>query len=201
MTRWTTLAFALVTTVAHAQAPGRDAPVTTEFRAFNGRDEVTSATRFRIFPAGSRDEAAAIESQRPLTPLAPGMYDVQVSRAERGVIAIKRVERLAIIHYPDEGGRHLEVINFRPGFGALQLRAARGRLEARRLALFTSGTRTIVDARPTAGDGYVLFVLPAGQYDVRLEHTQQSGGGDIHWLVGITVAADRTRLKLIDAGD
>ena len=193
--------FALVTTLGYAQAPGRDTPVATEFRAFNGTEEVTSATRFRLFPAGSRTEADAIEWQRPLTPLVPGMYDVQASRADRGVIAIKRVERLALIHYPDEGGRHLEVINFKPGFGALQLRAMRGRLVGNQLTLFTEGTRTVQATRAIVGDGYVLFVVPAGRYDVRLEHTQQGGGGDIHWLVGVTVAADRTRLKLIDAGD
>lgn len=200
MTRWTALAFALVTATASAQAP-REMPVVTEFRAFNGTEEVTSATRFRILPAGSRNEADAIEWQRPTTEFAPGIYDLQASRADRGIIAIKRIERLAVMHYPDEGGRHLEVINFRSGFGALQLRAARGRLDPAQITIFLGGSRVMPAARPIAGDGYVLFVVPEGIYDVRLDHAGGAGGGDVHWAVGITVGADRTRLKLLDAGD
>jgi hypothetical protein len=190
----------LVGSLAHAQSPAREAPVLTEFRAFNGADEVTSSTRFRLTPAGARAEGDAIEAQRPMTRLQPAVYDLQASRAERGVIAIKRAEGLAIVHYPDEGGRHLEVINFRAGYGALQLRATRGQLPSRDLTIFRTGSRQAPAGRPIDGDGYVLFVVPAGQYDIRLQHADHGGAGDAHWLVGVTVATDRTRLRLIDAG-
>jgi hypothetical protein len=203
------LAFAIVATLAAGlplplegtaqQTPGPAAPVQTEFRAFNGAEEVTASTRFRLTPVGSRDGGGVIEVTRPTTALAPAVYDVQALRADRGVIAIKRVDGLAVMHYPDEGGRHLEVINFRAGYGALQLRAARGQLRPDDVTLFRTGSRQTSAGRPATGDDYLLFVVPAGQYDVRLQHPDRGGAGDAHWLVGVTVAPDRTRLKLIDA--
>jgi hypothetical protein len=178
-------------TIAAAQSTD----ILTEFRAFDGADEVTSDTRFRVTPM----DGETFDARRPATPLRPGLYDVQALRPSGGVVAIKRLDRLSVMRYPDEGGRHLEVINFKPGFGALELRAAQGRLEPRDVAIFPAGSRRRPAARPIRGDGYVLFVVPAGQYDVRLEHRRESGGADTHWLLAVTVGADRTRLKLIDA--
>ena len=133
-------------------------------------------------------------------PLTPAMYDVQALRARAsGVVSIKWAERLAVMHYPDEGGRHLEVINFQSGYGALQLRASRGPLDPADVSVFAAGNRTVATGRPVAGDGYVLVVTRAGRYDVRVQHAEHGGGGDAHWLLAVDVPAGRTRLKLIEA--
>lgn len=173
------------------------APVATEFRVFNGTEEITASTRVRIVPAGKRD-AQAIEAQRPVTWLAPAMYDVQAIRGG-GVASIKWAERLAVVHYPDEGGRHLEVINFQPRYGALQLRAAQGPLAASDVTLFRAGTRTAAPGRVVAGEHYVLFVALAGRYDIRVQHMEPDGGGDTHWILAVDVPPGRTRLKVIGA--
>ena len=126
------------------------------------------------------------------------MYDVQALRTRgSGIVSIKWVERLAVVHYPDEGGRHLEVINFQPGYGALELRATGGRLEPAEVAIFMTGDRSMAVARPIAGDGYVLVVARAGRYDVRVQHAAPGAVGDTHWLLAVDVPAGRTRLKLI----
>ena len=172
--------------------------VLTEFRVFNGADEVTAATRLRVVPAGNRN-APAIDVERGTVPLAPAVYDVQAIRtSDSGVRSIKWAERLAILHYPDEAGRHLEVINFQAGYGALQLRVTRGALAAADVALFPTGDHTEIAGRALAGDGYVLFVAPAGRYDVRMRHADHGGAGDTHWLLAVDIPAGRTRLKLIE---
>jgi hypothetical protein len=183
-----------------AQAPPASTKVLTEFRIFNGAEEVTAATRLRVFPAGSRN-VAGLEVEREDAPLAPGVYDVQAIRtSSSGVRSIKWAEGLAVLHYPDEGGRHLEVINFQPGFGALQLRANRGVLPAAEVTLFPTGDHTAAAGRAVSGQDYVLFVTRAGRYDVRVQHADHGGaGGDTHWLLAVDVPAGRTRLKLIEA--
>jgi hypothetical protein len=184
----------------YAQAPQAGPRVVTEFRVFNGDEDVTAATRLRVFPAGSRN-APAIETERGEVPLAPGVYDVQAIRtSDSGVRSIKWAERLTILRYPDEGGRHLEVINFQPGFGALQLRASRGALAAAEVTLFPTGDHTEAAGRALGEHDYVLFVARAGRYDVRVQHADHAGaGGDTHWLLAVDVPAGRTRLKLIEA--
>jgi hypothetical protein len=173
--------------------------VATEFRVFDGTTEVTARTRVRAVPAGRRTDPG-IEAKAPVTPLPPAMYDVQALLTDAaGVATIKWAERLSIIHYPDEGGRHLEVINFRPGFGALQLRPAPASLDDNdEVAIFQDGTRTTPAAQPFKGEGYVLFVVPAGRYDVRVQHAGPDRDGATHWLLGIDVPPDRTRLRLIE---
>jgi hypothetical protein len=195
--RWWVIA-PLVVAVLHAQEPASPtAPVSTEFRVFDGTAEVTTSTRLRVTPAGRRD-APAVDARVPITPLPPAIYDVQARRVDnRGVVALKWAERLAVMHYPDEGGRHLEVINFQPGFGALQLRATGGPLAASEVAMFRPGDRAAPVGKPIAGNDYVVFVVPAGRYDVRVQHAEHDGTSDTHWLLGLEVPADRTRLKLI----
>lgn len=171
----------------------------TEFRVFNGAEEITSTARLRVVPTGRRD-APAIELRSPIVALAPATYDVQAIRTgSGGIVSVKSVERLAVMHYPDERGRHLEVVNFQPGYGALQLRATRGRLEPLDVSIFPAGVRTTASSHPIAGEDYVLFVVPAGQYDVRVQHSEHQGAADTHWLFAVDVPADRTRLKLVDA--
>lgn len=180
------------------EPPAAASHVLTEFRVFNGAEDVTLTSRLRVLPAGSRS-APAIDVERRTVPLAPAVYDVQAIRTSaNGVRSIKWAEGLAILHYPDEGGRHLEVINFQSGYGALQLRATRGGLAAADVALFPTGDHTELAARALFSNDYVLFVARAGRYDVRVQHADHGGAGDTHWLLAVDVPAGRTRLKLIE---
>jgi hypothetical protein len=132
--------------------------------------------------------------------LAPTVYDVQAIRtSDRGVRSIRWAERLAILHYPDEGGRHLEVINFQSGFGALQLRVLRGDLPPDAIAVFQTGNHTAPAGAVLSGEGYVLFVGRAGRYDVRVQRPGAGGTADANWFLGIDVPVGRTRLRIIDA--
>jgi hypothetical protein len=196
--RWW-LSAPLVLALLHAQEPvSPPASVSAVFRVFDGTTEVTTSTRLRVTPAGRRD-APAVDARAPITPLPAGIYDVQASRIDdRGVVAVKWIERLAVMHYPDEGGRHLEVINFQPGFGSLQVRSTGGPLAVSEVAMFPAGDRVAPVGKAIRGDDDVVFVVPAGRYDVRIQHREHDGTVDTHWLLGLDVPADRTRLKLID---
>jgi hypothetical protein len=188
----------VVLLLAGAQ-PGES--VTAEFRVFAGDEEITATTRLRVTPTGKRDRPRDVEQgPRPSTTLAPGIYDVQVLRLrQESVVAIRWAERLVVMQYPDEAGRHLEVINFETGFGALQVRPARGEISAYDVAVFAAGERTTPAASPVTGDGYTLFVLPAGRYDIRVRHASDPPDADhSHWLLDVEVPADRTRMKQID---
>lgn len=176
-------------------------PVAAEFRVFAGTQEITDSTRVRLIPTGARHTAALLkEGERHVASVAPGIYDVQALRVRReGIVAIKWAERLSVMHYPDEGGRHLEVINFHPGYGALQVRTGTGSIDEYEVTVFSAGNRTITAGEPFAGDGYRLFVLREGRYDLRV---RKAGAEDdaqgTRWLLDIEVPADRTRLRLID---
>jgi hypothetical protein len=176
-------------------------PVVAEFRVFAGHEEITASTRLRVMPTGKRESATTIaQGPRLTTTLAPGIYDVQAFRLKQdAVVGIRWAERLVIMQYPDEGGRHLEVINFEPSYGALQVRAPRGDLGAYDIAAFPAGNRTVPAAAPVRDNGYALFVVPAGQYDIRVRHV---GGAEdpeeTHWILDVEVPADRTRMKQID---
>jgi hypothetical protein len=176
------------------------APVTAEFRIFAGAEEITATTRVRVMPTGTREKSLTLpEGKRLLAALAPAIYDVQALRLRpEGIVAIRWAERLVIMHYPDEGGRHLEVINFHHGYGALQLRPAKGPVAAYDLAVFPAGDRTSAASEPLDGDGYRLFVLKTGKYDIRVRPAGgQKDANDTHWLLDVEVPADRTRLKVI----
>lgn len=196
---WVVAPLLVVALQPQAPSPGVTGPVSAEFRVFDGTTEVTTSTRLRVTPAGRRD-APAVDARVPITPLPAAIYDVQASRVDdSGVVAVAWAERLAVMHYPDEGGRHLEVINFQPGFGALQLRATGGRLAASEVAMFRAGDRGTPVAKPIAGANYVLFVVPSGRYDIRVQHAEHDGTADTHWILSVEVPVDRTRLKLIDS--
>jgi hypothetical protein len=174
---------AILALIAFQEAPPR---VTAEFRVFAGTEEITTTTRLRVMTTGSRDHSATVEEgKRLIIDVPPGIYDVQALRLRpEGIVAIRWAERLVMMHYPDEGGRHLEVINFKPGYGALQLRATRGAVDAYDVTIFP---------------GYRLFVLAAGRYDIRVRHAgTQIDAADTHWFLDVEVPPDRTRLKLID---
>ena len=168
----------------------------TEFRVFDGTVEVTADARITVMRAGQPD-APAVNARTPLTALAPAVYDVEARHmGDGGIVKIRRTERLTIVHYPDESGRHVEVINFDPGFGALQVRTSHGQLSTADVALLRAGDRSAPMGRPIAGGGYVLFVVPAGRYDVRVQH---GSAVDARWLTGVDVPAGATRLTVLDS--
>src|SRR4051794_23349007 len=101
------------------------ASLTLEMRVFNGVEDVTRDTRVAVYRAGERGQPIVQlrVGQVPLTAeLPPSIYDVQAIHERQGrVINIKWAQRLVVMPYPDENGRHLEVINFQNGFGALEI--------------------------------------------------------------------------------
>src|SRR4051794_29336877 len=102
------------------------ASLTLEMRVFNGADDVTRDTRVAVYRAGDRGQPLVQlgVGHVPLTiDLPPSIYDVQAIHEREGrVVHIRWAQRLVVMPYPDETGRHLEVINFQNGFGALEIR-------------------------------------------------------------------------------
>lgn len=181
--------------IALGTRPQTPPALALEIRVFSGAEEVSSQTRVTVHRAGERGQALAqlpAGSARLLLQVPPGLYDVQAIRERDGrVVNIRWAERLVVMPYPDEAGRHLEVINFRNGFGALQIRG-RDVTTTPSAAIYASGIRTHEAAAPATGTGYLLFVIPAGTYDLQVR-----SGADPQWHAGIEVPLDRTRLWLV----
>jgi hypothetical protein len=214
---WPSLASAQAPTVpppppAPAPPPVADAPVRCEFRAFDGAEEVTNETHLRIYQSGSRTDARDLDvaDGQLVLYLPPLIYDIQAVRLHEGSISnVKWTERLVITHYPEEPERHLEVINFRPRFGALQMTSDNGGRDTASydLAAFTSSAATpAANARTPAGSplkapDYQLFVLPAGRYDVRIRRSAPSASADSpeQWMLNLDVPADRTRIRTLES--
>jgi hypothetical protein len=168
-----------------------------EVRVFNGLEEVTAHTRLTVHRAGERSESiphsrtgdARVELQVPA-----GIYDVQAIHERDGrVLNIRWANRLVVMPYPDERGRHLEVINFKNGFGALQLRAESGQLPE--LKIYEVGKRDKPVVHHYSGPDYTLFIVPAGTYDVMVRSGQKT-----MWMPGVEVPLDRTRLSIVPPG-
>lgn len=180
------------------QASAAAPPIRVEFRVFDGTNEVTALTRLRVRPSGSTETGRVIDGGDLTVDLPPGIYDAQAVRQESGqVVSVRWAERLVIMAYPDEGGRHLEIINFTNQYGALQLRWPEG--QAPDPAGVAATVSKAGDSRPMPthvlrGLGYVLLVLPADTYDVRIIRP----GKPPIVLSGIEVPADRTRMKVIE---
>jgi len=181
-------------TAALSLTQAAPAPVLTlEIRTFRGSEEVTGQTRFTVHRAGERGQPVAQMgpgAQTGAAKVPPGIYDVQAIHERDGrVLHIRWAERLVVMPYPDENGRHLEVINFSPGFGAIQVRTAAG--DAVELALVGAENRgQLTPAAPIAS--YALFVVPAGQYDLQVRRASKAS-----WHKGIDVPLDRTRLWIV----
>ena len=181
--------------------------VRLELRIFDGSDDVTGETRVRLFPRGQRtnDVATTSTAGQAITATVPvGFYDAQAIRERRGEVAgLRWAEQLLVQRYPDEYGRHLEVINFKPGYGALQIRPAPDAAAAAKGwtgAAYASGDSAGAGGKElgkavVAGED-LLFALPAGSYDVKLTMSDKS----TQWMRDIEVPADRTRLKTWSAG-
>ena len=180
----------LVQAIAAPQAPP---PIQCEFRAFDGADEVTRETRVRVYHNGRKGNGTPTDSGGRIA-LGPGLYDVQMIRERNGQVrAIRWVDHLLIVRYPDEAGRHVEVTNFKPHYGALELRA--GTATNYEAAAYPAGERSRPVASGKPGDGYLLLVVPAGRYDIRI--TPGSPSGPESWMADVDIPADRTRLKTI----
>jgi len=181
-----------------AGQPSAHGALSLELRVFNGAEEVTSQTRVAIHRAGERGRPVVLleAGHRALTTdVSPGIYDVQAIRIKDGrVTAIRWAERLVVMAYPDERGRHLEVVNFQAGFGALEVRHRDGGLPDVEVYAPGDHTRSVAAALP--GPGSLLFVLPAGPYDIL---THQDGAAV--WHAGFEIPGDRTRFWVVpDAG-
>lgn len=174
----------LAVLAALAQTPP-PATIALRIRVFDGPDEVTPHARVTVYKAG--DRATPIPEANGMRKVPPGFYDAQVLREQDGrLVGIKWAERLVVMAYPDEAGEHLEVINLRQDYGALEVAGSGG--SAPEAAIFAKGAHDKEVARPADGPGYRLFVVPSGTYDVRVG----SGSGSA-WHLAIDVPADRTR--------
>src|SRR5574338_1605607 len=107
----------LAAAALHLQAA---ATVQLQIRVFDGAREVTAETRVVLYHAGDRATRVAESSAGTgLDEAVPaGLYDAQAIRSHDGrVLNIRWAERLVVMPYADERGRHLEVINFQTDFG------------------------------------------------------------------------------------
>ena len=194
-----TLAVGAWMTVAPAvgQTPPRRETIRTEFRIFNGTTDVSAETRLRIRPSGSTETGHVLDTGALAADLPAGIYDVQAVRQRAGeVVSVRWAEKLVVMAYPDEGGRHLEVINFASEHGALQLRWLEGQAPTPAEVAVTvtrSGDSRPTPTRPIHGTGYALLVLPAGIYDV----TVARQGKQPVLLANVEIPADRTRMKVV----
>jgi hypothetical protein len=170
------------------------APLTLELRIFNGRDEVTRYARVTIHKAGERGQPVAqvTGAQGAIhVSLPEGIYDVQAIEERDGqVVNIQWANRLVVMPYPDEQGRHLEVLNFKSGFGALQIRASSGPVPE--VALHTAAA-TPAKAAALKGADYMLFIVESGTYEVEVRRAGQRATRH----TGIEVPRDRTRLWIV----
>ena len=182
-----------------ARAPAQDErTIQTEFRVFDGTTEVSASTRLRVRRSGRDETGRTLEGPALTVDLEPGIYDVQAIRHRHGQVqAVRWAERLVIVHYPDEAGRHLEVINLAPGYGALQLRTPglqRPDPEGLRIERSTAGEPER-SAAVTSGDGYLLVIGRAGVYDLRVA----ARGAPPQALSSIEIPADRTRMRILES--
>ena len=183
------------TTPAIAIPPGGP-NVRLQVRVFDGVAEVTRETRVRLYPAGRRGTPIkltlgadrAYEADVPV-----GLYDVQAVRMRSGSVAgVRWVERMLVQKYPDEYGRHLQVINLREGFGALQIRPDGDAGPAGWSAVATPpGVPATEVGKARALGPDLLLVVPAGTYDVKVVLPSAQPA----WLTGIDIPDARTRLK------
>ncbi len=171
--------------------------VRLQLRVFDGVNDVTRETRVRLYPAGRRGTPIrltlgpdrAYEADVPV-----GLYDVQAIRSRSDSIAgVHWVERMLVQKYPDEPGRHLQVVHMREGFGALQIRPEGTEPSPPGWAAVATppGTPTTEVGRARALGPDLLLVVPAGTNDVKV----LLPGAEPAWITGIDIPDTRTRLK------
>lgn len=147
-------------------------------RVFRGPTEVTRDTTVTVYEAGNRTHGTAVPAvggaERQVR-LPAGRYDLQLVQQQNGkVVGISWTSLRLLVDYPGEYQRHLEVINFERGWGALQIREAGqpSDLPVEWQARLTRADGSEV-ARGVPGDGYQVLVAPAGQY--MLQVTRANG--------------------------
>jgi hypothetical protein len=172
-----------------------------EVRVFDGGEDVTHQTKVKLYQKGQRlsDIPMSVSSTpgQPTTAMVPvGFYDAQAIR-ERGRGEAPNIHwalQWLVQRYPDEYGRHLEVINFKGGYGALQIRPAPSEAAAAKgwsgIAYAAGDTTKEIAKSGSSGDD-LLFALPSGRYDIKVTLADKS----TQWVRDIDVPADRTRLK------
>lgn len=172
--------------------------VKLELRVFDGSDDVTGECRVRLFPRGQRtnDRPTTAVPGQAITAVVPvGFYDAQAIREKKEqVVGLRWAEQLLVQRYPDEYGRHLEVINFKPGYGALQIRPAPEATAAAKGwtgAAYPVGDATREVAKAVVGSDDLIFALPGGTYDIKMLMADKS----TQWMREVEVPSDRTRLK------
>lgn len=170
---------------------GPSAPVKAVFRVFAGTQEITAETRLGVRASGSETDIALLTSPPLAVDLEPGIYDVQAIHHRGGdVIGVRWAERLVIVRYPDEHDEHLQVINLKPGYGALQLVIPLNVRPDPSAVAVKSGGGADPDVRVVGGRGYLLVVAPAGTYDITVSRPT---GPDV--IEGVEIPADRTRMR------
>jgi hypothetical protein len=171
--------------------------VRLQLRIFDGLDDVTRDTRVRLFPAGQRGEPIKVAlggDQAYEADVPVGLYDVQAIRERAGAVAgVRWVEHLLVQKYPDEFGRHLQVVNLRNGFGALQIRPETGGVGPAGWSAVatTPGAPDAEVAKARALGPDLLLVVPAGTYDVKVMVPSAAPA----WFSGLEIPDQRTRLK------
>ena len=183
--------------VAFAQSTG---PVELLVRVFDGIEDVTTHCRITVYSADTR-EVPLRPDLRPSTghhiEVEPGLYDLQITRRDPGgTVQIDWAEHLSVLRYPDEAGRHVEIINLQPAFGALLVQPPVAWLKTDpgwRVSAFLHGGVGRAGFEPAGGTDDRLFILPAGRYDLVAAH----GSTEIT-VTDIEVPAQRTRLKLLE---
>jgi hypothetical protein len=200
------LSAVLAITVASAQTPPASSTVVIppggpnvrlQLRVFDGLTEVTRETRVRLFPAGRRGTPIrltlgpdrAYEADVPV-----GLYDVQAIRTRSGSIAgVRWVERMLVQKYPDEYGRHLQVVNLKDGYGALQIRPDSGEASPAGWSAIATppGVPATEAGKARAMGPDLLLVVAAGTYDVKVMLPSEEPA----WITGLEIPDQRTRLK------
>lgn len=183
--------------VVHIPAGGPN--VRLQLRVFDGVTDVTRETRVHLYPAGRRGSPIRLRlgSDRAYEADVPvGLYDVQAIRSRSGpesIAGVRWVERMLVQKYPDEYGRHLQVVHLREGFGALQIRPeGTTAVPAGWTAIATPpGVPATEVARARSLGPDLLLVVPAGTYDVKVVLP----GAEPVWISGIDIPDARTRLK------
>jgi len=187
------------TAPAQPVPPAEQPTVKLEVRVFDGSDDVTHESKVKLYPKGQRSAdipmTAAGAGQAVSVMVPVGFYDAQAIRERKGEApSIRWAQQWLVQRYPDEYGRHLETINYKSGYGALQVRPTPSEAAAAKGwtgIAYPAGDQTKEVGKSIPSGDDLLFALPAGRYDVKVTLADKSA----QWLRDIEVPVDRTRLK------